>query len=84
MYLVGTLASSLRVSLSANVLAAWCLQDKLAKQQLADDVAEHQGKLSDLDSQAEAAEQRILSLKKTVLQNDIMIKRLIRMSVGAN
>ena len=66
------------------MLAVWCLQDKLAKQQLADDVAEHQGKLSDLDSQAEAAEQRILSLKKTVLQNDIMIKKLIRMSVGAN
>ena len=75
---------SLRFSLSANMLAVWCLQDKLAKQQLADDVAEHQGKLSDLDSQAEAAEQRILSLKKTVLQNDIMIKKLIRMSVGAN
>ena len=69
---------------AVSVCVACCLQDTLAKQQSADDNAQHQGKLSDLDSQAEAAEQRILSLKKTILQNDTMIQRLIRMSVGAN
>ena len=61
------------------------MQDKLAKQQQADaDMTGNLGKLSDLESQEEAAEQRILSLKKTVLQNDLLIQKLLRLSVGAS
>ncbi|DBA71669.1 TPA: hypothetical protein ACH3X2_001122 [Trebouxia sp. C0005] len=59
-------------------------QDKLLKQQQHDkDAANSHARLSDLDNQAEAAEQRILSLKKSLLQNDITIQNLLRMSVGA-
>lgn len=63
---------------------ALVLQDKLVKHQQHDSnsVSSH-AQLSDLDSQAEAAEQRILSLKKSVLQNDMTIQKLLRMSVGA-
>lgn len=60
------------------------MQDKLAKQQQSDaEAVGDQAKLADLDSQAEAAEQRVLSLKKTLLQNDVLIQKLLRMSVGA-
>lgn len=59
-------------------------QDKLIQQQQHDkDAASVHARLSDLDNQAEAAEQRILSLKKSLLQNDITIQNLLRMSVGA-
>lgn len=63
---------------------ALLLQDKLVKHQQHDShsVSSH-AQLADLDSQAEAAEQRILSLKKSVLQNDMTIQKLLRMSVGA-
>ncbi|KAA6426619.1 MAG: TRAF3-interacting 1 isoform 2 [Trebouxia sp. A1-2] len=55
-------------------------QDKLLKQQQHDkDAANSHARLSDLDNQAEAAEQRILSLKKSLLQNDITIQNLLRM-----
>ena len=71
-----------------NACKSWLndfMQDKLAKQQQADaDMTGYLGKLSDLESQEEAAEQRILSLKKTVLQNDILIQKLLRLSVGAS
>ena len=39
--------------------------------------------LADLDSQLEAAEQRILTAKRNVLQNDMTIQKLLRMSVAA-
>ncbi|DBA84111.1 TPA: hypothetical protein ACH3X1_006588 [Trebouxia sp. C0004] len=59
-------------------------QDKLTHQQQHDkDAANSHALLSDLDNQAEAAEQRILSLKKSLLQHDITIQNLLRMSVGA-
>jgi len=59
-------------------------QDKLIQQQQHDQgAANSHARLSDLDNQAEAAEQRILSLKKSLLQNDITIQNLLRMSVGA-
>lgn len=47
------------------------------------DTAGSHSRLADLDGQLEAAEQRILSLKKTVLQNDMTIHKLLDMSVGA-
>ena len=60
------------------------LQDKLMKHQAHNaDLVSSQAQLSDMDSQAEAAEQRILSLKKCLLQNDMTIQKLLRMSVGA-
>lgn len=46
------------------------------------DTASSQSQLADLDGQLDAAEQRILSLKKTVLQNDMTIHKLLHMSVG--
>lgn len=39
--------------------------------------------LSDLDSQLEAAEQRILTAKRNVLQNDMTIQKLLQTSVAA-
>ncbi len=63
---------------------AGSLQDKLMKHEQHDaDAINSHARLSDLDSQAEAAEQRILSLKKTLLQNDMTIQNLLRISVGA-
>ena len=59
------------------------MQDKLVKhQESRADTASSQTQLADLDGQLDAAEQRILSLKKTVLQNDATIHKLIHMSVG--
>ena len=59
------------------------MQEKLVKhQQSHADAASSKGQLADLDGQLEAAEQRILSLKKTVLQNDMTIEKLLHMSVG--
>ena len=60
------------------------LQEQLTKQQQtsASEKGAH-AQLADVDSQIEAAEQRILSAKRTVLQNDLTIQRLLRMSVGA-
>ena len=59
------------------------MQDKLVKHQESHaDAASSQNQLADLDGQLEAAEQRILSLKKTVLQNDMTINKLLHMSVG--
>ncbi len=69
------------VTLTSCVLGS---QDKLIQQQQHDkDAANSHARLSDLDNQAEAAERRILSLKKSLLQNDITIQKLLRMSVGA-
>jgi len=69
------------VTLTSCVLGS---QDKLIQQQQHDkDAANSHARLSDLDNQAEAAEQRILSLKKSLLQHDITIQNLLRMSVGA-
>lgn len=59
------------------------MQDKLVKDQEShEDAASSQNRLADLDGQLETAEQRILSLKKTVLQNDMTINKLLHMSVG--
>lgn len=59
------------------------MQDKLVKQQQGQtDGDGSRMHLADLDGQLEAAEQRILSLKKTVIQNDMTIQKLLRMSVG--
>lgn len=59
------------------------MQDKLMKHQESHvDAASSQTQLADLDGQIEATEQRILSLKKTVLQNDANINKLLHMSVG--
>lgn len=60
------------------------LQEQLTKQQ--QNHAKEAGskaQLADLDGQIEAAEQRILSAKKSVLENDMTIQKLLRMSVGA-
>ena len=60
------------------------MQDKLLKHQEShSDTAGSQTWLGDLDAQLEAAEQRILSLKKAVLQHDTTIHKLLHMSVGA-
>lgn len=45
--------------------------------------AGYKAQLADIDGQIEAAEQRILIAKKNVLQNDMHIQKLLRMSVGA-
>ena len=59
------------------------MQDKLVKDQESHaDAASSQKQLTDLDGQIETAEQRILSLKKAVLQNDMTINKLLHMSVG--
>lgn len=64
-------------------LCATAMQDKLIKHQESHvDAASSQIQVADLDGQIEAAEQRILSLKKTVLQNDANINKLLHMSVG--
>lgn len=69
--------------LATTQLCAMALQDKLIKHQESHvDAASSQTQLADLDGQIEAAEQRILSLKKTVLQNDANINKLLHMSVG--
>lgn len=60
------------------------LQEQLIKQQ--QNHANETGanaQLADVDSQIEAAEQHILSAKRAVLQNDLTIQKLLRMSVGA-
>ena len=59
------------------------MQDKLVKQQQGHTDGDTSCmQLADLDAQLAAAEQRILSLKKTVIQNDLTIQKLLRMSVG--
>ncbi|KAL3139161.1 hypothetical protein ABBQ32_005942 [Trebouxia sp. C0010 RCD-2024] len=58
-------------------------QDKLVKHQESNaDTASSQSQLADLDGQLDAAAQRILSLKRTVLQDDMTIHKLLHMSVG--
>lgn len=75
---------SAAIGMSATTqLCAMAMQDKLMKHQESHvDAASSQTQLADLDGQIEAAEQRILSLKKTVLQNDANINKLLHMSVG--
>lgn len=59
------------------------MQDKLVKhEQSQADAAGSHSQRADLDGQLEAAQQRILFLKKTILQNDITVQQLLRMSVG--
>lgn len=43
----------------------------------------YRAQLADLDSQIDAAEQRIQTAKRNVLQNDMTILKLLRVSVGA-
>ena len=60
------------------------LQEQLTKQQQNHaNEAGSKAQLADLDGQIEAAEQRILSAKRSVLENDMTIQKLLRMSVGA-
>ena len=60
------------------------LQEQLTRQQQNQaSEAGSKAQLADLDGQIEAAEQRILSAKRSVLENDMTIQKLLRMSVGA-
>ena len=75
--------SAVKAAPASTKLYALAMQDKLVKHQDSHaDTASSRNQLADLDGQLESAEQRILSLKKTVLQNDITINKLLHMSVG--
>ena len=60
------------------------LQEQLDKEQQSHaNEAGLSAQLADLDSQLEAAEQRILTAKRNVLQNDMTIQKLLQISVAA-